>query len=184
MNASKITFILSSLALTLCFGFIQADKWITIESKTYGYKVDFPKKPTEQSQEVDSEAGKLKLNMYIYDASEAKDDENLLYMSNCTQHPAINANAFDSSGLAEFYTRTVGGVAKGVNGELLSEKKIFLSGHEGREITVGYEENKNTITMRLFVVGNKIFMIQSIAETSKTPNKSSTRFMDSFKIVK
>ncbi|MDB5255396.1 MAG: hypothetical protein JWM14_91 [Chitinophagaceae bacterium] len=185
MNASRTsTFILSAICLTLCLGFIKADKWITIQSKKFGYQVDFPKKPTEQSQDVDSEVGKVKLNMYIYDASEVAGDENLLYMSNCTQHPAIDANALDSAQLADFFDRTVGGVAKGVNGELLSQKKIMLDKHEGREITVGYEENKNTITMRLFVVDNKIFMLQAIAATDKSPNKSATRFFDSFKLTK
>ena len=93
MNRSRITtFILSTFCITLCLGFIKADKWITIHSKKFGYQVDFPKKPTEQSQDLDSEMGKVKLNMYIYDASAATDDENILYLINCTQHPAIHIN--------------------------------------------------------------------------------------------
>jgi hypothetical protein len=183
-TSQTTTFILSAITLTLCFGFIQADKWVTIQSKKYSYQVDFPKKPTEQSQEIDSEVGKVKLNMYIYDASEAKGDDNYVYMSNCTQHPAIDAKALDSTQLSQLYERTINGVAKGVSGELLTQKKIMLGTHEGREITVGYEANVNTITMRLFVVDNKIFMVQAIAAAIKTPNASATRFLDSFKILK
>jgi hypothetical protein len=185
MNTSRTTtFILSLFCLTLCLGFVKADKWITIHVKKFGYQVDFPKKPTEQSQDIDSEVGKVKLNMYIYDASEVSGEDNLVYMSNCTQHPAIDANALDSAQLAEFYERTIGGVANGVSGKLLTQKKIMLDNHEGREITVGYEENKNTITMRLFVIDNKIYMLQAIAKTEKSPNQSATRFFDSFKLTK
>lgn len=183
ITSKTSTFILSALALTLCFGFIQADKWVTIESKKYGYKVDFPKKPTEQSQDVGSEAVKVKLNMYIYDASK-DEDQNLIYMSNCTQHPSIDANSLDSTQLNEFYEKTIGGVVKGVKGELLSSKKIFLDGHEGREATVGYQENQNTISMRLFTVNDKIYLVQVIAEADKAENQSAKRFLDSFTITK
>ena len=184
MNTSRTTtFILSAVCLTLCLGFIKADKWITIQAKPFGYQIDFPKKPTEQAQEIDSEVGKVKLNMYIYDASAAEDDDNLLYLSNCTQHPAINAKGLDSTQLAAFYDKTVGGVVNGVKGELLSQKKIMLGKHEGREVAVGYEENTNTVAMRIFLVDNKIFMVQTIAPTAKSPNASATRFFDSFKLI-
>jgi hypothetical protein len=185
MSTSRTsTFILSAICLTLCLGFTQADKWVTIQSKKFGYQVDFPKKPTEQSQEIDSEVGKVKLNMYIYDASAVIGDENYVYMSNCTQHPAIHANDLDTAQLAAFYDKTVNGVAKGVSGELLTQKKIMLDNHEGREITVGYEENKNTVTMRVFLVDNKIYMVQTISAAVNTPNKSTQRFLDSFKLPK
>lgn len=171
-----------SIILIVSSGFIQADKWVTVKSKNYGYQIDFPTKPVEQTEDVEAEVGTLKLGMYICDATSSANDENLLYMSSCTQHSVIDIPSMTASQLAEFYTRTINGVVGGVKGELVYEKTIFLGQHEGREIAVEYDDKQNTITSRIFGIKDKMYMIQVIAETGKSVNPSATRFFDSFKV--
>jgi hypothetical protein len=44
-------------------------------------------------------------------------------------------------------------------------------------------EGQAIIKIRIFLVKNILFMIETITETGKVPNKSIDRFMDSFKLT-
>ncbi|MDB5272484.1 MAG: hypothetical protein JWO58_851 [Chitinophagaceae bacterium] len=178
------TFIVASLALIVCMSFTTAEKWVTVHVKKYGYKVAFPKKPTEQTQKINSAVGDLQLNMYLYDASEAIADDNLLYLTNCTVYPEALRSTITAENLDVFYRQAIDGAVKNVEGKLLSEKRVDLDGHEGREATVDYQNGLAVITLRLFLINGNMYMIQTIAETSKAPNASSQKFFDSFQLLK
>ena len=45
-------------------------------------------------------------------------------------------------------------------------------------------EGQAIIKMRFYLVKNKLFMEEIITETSKFPNKTIARFMDSFELTK
>ena len=54
MNRITRLFIAFLLVL-LMMNFILPSTWYLFESKVYGYKIEFPKKPSESPQEVDSD---------------------------------------------------------------------------------------------------------------------------------
>jgi len=171
------------LVILLFSHFVKPNEWFWLESKQYGYKVEFPDKPTERPQRIKSAIGELKLNMFIYDASKAPQDDNLMYMVNYTEYPDSVVNADKIENLDVFFRGAIDGAVKNVNGKLLSEKIIELGKHEGREVKVDFQDGVAVIRMRMFLVQNKMYMLQTITETSKDFNKSITRFMDSFQFI-
>jgi hypothetical protein len=183
-NSKRIIGLLIGFVFIVSTGFIQSDKWITIQVKKYGYQIEFPQKPIEQTQSLPSEIGELHLNMYIYDASKSKKEENVLYLTNCTVYPGNDIHSDHKEKLDGFYRGAIDGATKNVKGTLLSETKIEVQGYEGRDVTIDYQNGLAIITMRMLLVKNNMYMIQTITETSKAPNSGITKFMNSFQLLK
>lgn len=175
--------LLTSLVLLSLMSFMKPDGWYVLRSEQYGYKVDFPQKPVENPQVINTEIGELKMNMFIYDASSAGKDDNLLYLVNYTEYPEAFMEVEDPESVKVFFRNAVDGAVGNVNGRLISEKIIKLGRHPGREIKVDFKEGMAVIRMRFYLVGYKLYMLQTITETKKDFNKSINRFMNSFELL-
>lgn len=160
-----------------------SNTWYLLESKACGYKIEFPQKPTESPQVVDSELGKLKMNIFMYDASSNGKDENMMYMINYTEYPISRVNSDNKQQLATIYRNSIDAAVKNVNGKLLSEKSIVLKGFVGKEIKVDLKEDHAVINMRVYLVKNKMYMIQVFTDVKKDSNQSIIHFMNSFNLL-
>jgi hypothetical protein len=132
---------------------------------------------------INSEIGELKLNIFVYDASESGTDENLVYLVSSTEYPDSLINSEKTEILPDLFKNTLEGILSNINGKLLSETVIDINGFPGREVKVDFMEGQAIIKIRIFLVKNILFMIETITETGKVPNKSIDRFMDSFKLT-
>jgi len=166
--------------LIMIMGFVNSDEWLLF--KSHGFKIEFPKKPDLDSTVVNSAIGKLKMYTFMYDASENKKDENLTYGVLSTEYPDSIVNSDRTDLLPAYFRNGIDGSVKNVQGKLLSEKTIELNGFPGREIKIDYKEGLAVIKMRLYLVKNKMYIIQTITMTKNEFNKSIDRFMDSFKL--
>ena len=175
--------LLFALFLLGAFAFTKSDKWYQFKSKPFGFKIDFPEKPTEQTRTVNTEAGEGKLTIYMFDASKAKADDNLVYMIVCGENPDSTINS-DNKDLSGYFKKSVEGAVNGVHGKLLVETVISLDGFPGREIRVDFKDGLAVIKMRMYLIHNKLYMLETITETSQDFNKSINKFMDSFKLIK
>ncbi len=173
----------SSLILFSLMSFVKPDGWYLFQSEQYGYKIEFPKEPTENPQVVNSEIGELKMNIFMYDASKVGKDDNLIYMINYTEYPDTSINSKRTEILDDFFRNSIDGAVKNVRGELLSEKIIKIGEYPGREIKIDFKDGMAVIRMRLYLVRNKMYLLQTITETKKDFNKSITKFMDSFELL-
>ena len=109
-----------SLILLALTSFIKPKKWFVLESEQYGYKIEFPRKPSESPQVVNSAIGELKMNIFIYDASETGKDDNLVYMVSYTEYPDTLINSENTEILADFFRNSIDGAVTNVHGKLLS----------------------------------------------------------------
>ncbi|MFN6946338.1 MAG: hypothetical protein ACK4ND_15425 [Cytophagaceae bacterium] len=183
MNLKITKLFIASLILLSFMSFIQAEKWFLLESKQYGYKIEFPKKPTEKPQVVNSEIGELKMNIFIHDASKDGKDDNLIYMVNYTEYPDTLIHSDKTEILSDFFRNSIDGAVRNVHGKLLSEKVIQIGEYPGREIKIDFRDGMAVIRMRIYLVKNQMYLLQTITETKKDFNKSITRFMDSFELI-
>lgn len=172
------------LILFTLLSFAKKDSWIHFESEEFQFEIDFPQKPKAQPQEVETAAGTLKMNMFIYDASEAKSDQNLVYMVNYTAFPKEMLSVDTETGVEEFFRGSIDGAVRNVHGKLLSETIISLGDYPGREVRIDFKEGLAVITMRTYLVENQMYMLQTITATEQDFNTSIGKFMDSFKILK
>ncbi len=165
------------------FGFLESPKWNKYISEEYGYRIEFPESPTEEQRTLVSEIGDLEMAMVIFDASETKSDENLIYIVNCTEYPDSTISSSDPTFLEEFYRGSIDGAVESVHGKKISETKFKLDGYSGRKVRIDFQDGYAVITMKLLLADNKLYMLQTITETSKDFNKSISKFMDSFELL-
>lgn len=173
----------ASLVLIAFMGFVKPEKWFLLKSEHFGYSVEFPKKPEENTQVVNSAIGELKMNMFMYDASEGGNDDNVLYLVNCTEYPDTLVHSDKTEQLEAFFEGAINGAVSNVQGKLLSKKEIQLGQYPGREMSIDYGNGQAIIRMRMYLVKNVMYMLQTIAETEKDNNASAVRFMDSFELL-
>lgn len=180
----KITKLLyTSLILFLLMSFVKSDGWHLFKSEQYGYKIKFPKEPTEKTQLVNSEIGELKMNILIYDTSKVGKDDNLIYMVNYTEYPDTLISSEKTEILDDFFRNSIDGAVKNVRGELLSEKIIQIGKYPGRDIKIDFRDGMAFIRMKIYLVNNKMYLLQTITQNKRDFNKSITKFMDSFELL-
>jgi hypothetical protein len=169
------------LVLVLTAGFAYQTDWFLLKSD--GFQAEFPVEPVSQPQVVNSEIGELKVNLFMYDASQGGTDSNLVYLIGSTEFPDSIVNSNMTESVPNFFRGSIDGAVKNVNGKILSETVIEINGYPGREIKVDFMEGQAVIIMRFYLVRNKLLMIEVMTEISKVPNKSSDRFFNSFKLI-
>jgi hypothetical protein len=152
--------------------------------KTNEFHALYPHTPDYDSEIVKSDVGDLKLKMYMYDASKDSLDDNYVYGVISTEYPDSLINSAFKDKLANLFRNSIDGAVTNVKGKLLSEKEITLDGYPGREIRINYPEGSALIKMRLYLVRNKMFILQTISDMKKEENPSVVKFLDSFGLVK
>jgi hypothetical protein len=176
---------LALFILATATSFISAKKWYALTVKSAGYKIEFPLQPTESTQVVDSEIGELTLNIQMLDLTSGDAiNDNWVYMVNFTKYPKEFVDSDDKSALATLFRSSIDGAVTSVNGKLLSEKKVKLGSYPGREVKIDFQDGLAIIRMRLYLVENKMYILETITETKKDNNKDIAKFMDSFELLK
>lgn len=172
--AAVLTFLLIS------FGFTTASQWETYE--VADFKAKFPSKPTYETQVVNSAVGDLIMHIHMYDASNATNDDNLVYGIISTEYPDSTIDSNNPEFLSSMFRSAIDGAVANVKGKLISEKPITIGKFPGREVKVDYAEGVAIIRMRLYLVNNKMYILQTITLTAKDNNASINEFLNSFQL--
>jgi hypothetical protein len=180
----KLTHLITaSLMLVLLMSFVNKDKWYLLESKDYGFKIEFPVEPKYMSQTINSVIGDIEMHIYLFDASESEDEDNMVYMVSHNEYPEFATDFSDDDSLDAFFRNAIDGAVSNVNGELISEEEIQLGKYPGREVKVDFQNGMAYIRMRIYLVENELYMLQTITLAEKDDNESISRFMDSFELI-
>ena len=172
-----ILFLLSVCAFTI------DDKWYLFESTPFGFKVEFPAKPIEKTKPLNTLAGDLTMNMFEYIAPKESTDLNLVYMASYIEYPAdIDGN--DKEKQKALCRKAVDDVVAKLKGKLIKETIITIDGYEGVEARIEYKDNTEVLKMRMYLVHNKLYMLETMTKMEKDNNKSISKFMNSFHLVK
>jgi|GEM_PF-716530 len=165
-------------------GFAQSGAAYLYRSAQNDFQINFPAKPEESTQQVNTEIGTLSLNLLIYDASNTGTDENLVYGLTYSDYPPEAVNSETSENLNNFFRGSIDGAVQNVQGKLLSERKIQIDQYPGREIKIDYQDGKAIIRMRFYLVESRMYILQTITETAKDNNLFISRFLESFQLIK
>lgn len=148
------------------------DDWQTYQFADGSFSIEFPGKPEEQLQPVETPMGRIEGRMMI----------------------AITASGLFAAQYADYpvsYTtpgeiRTVLDAARDlsierVKGRLLSEREISYNDYRGREVVVAIEAG--TLRTRQYLVGRRMYMLMTISSAAEE-TAAQKRFFGSFKILK
>lgn len=155
--------------------------WIEF-NPTGAFSVNMPGQPQHKTQDIYSNVGTLRLNIYSYQPSDSKKD-NLVYMIMYSDYPKGSVTSDNQESLSVFFRNAVDGAVRNVNGALLSEKDIEIQGYPGKEIQIGYQGGVIIINMRQYLVKNRTYILQVMTPKEKQGNESATKFFESFKLI-
>ncbi|HXU27692.1 MAG TPA: hypothetical protein VN698_10700 [Bacteroidia bacterium] len=172
-------FLLGTLAFTKSDGV-----WYPFESKAFGFKVEFPAKPIEKVKVIDTEQGELNLNLFEYVSKKTNTEPELVYIVSYIEYPTSNINTSDKVQLKQFYKTEADKLVAKMQGKLIKETIINLEGFEGAEYRIEIKDGLEFIKMRLYLINNKLYMVETVTVTKNEFNKHINRFMNSFKLIK
>jgi hypothetical protein len=179
MNLKQVG--LSLLIIVICTSFILPRDWIVL-NKT-DFSIEFPVMPVADTQTVNTALGDMVMYMYNYDASASgREDDNFFYSLITSVYPGKEISSDNTPILEGFFRGSVDGAVTNVKGKLLSEKNIELNGYPGRDVKVDYGNGAATINLRMYLVKNKMYMLQTITKTNKDGNSAISRFLNSFRL--
>lgn len=153
------------------------------EFKSSEFSITFPDKPDSSQKEIPTEYGDLLLNMFMYDDSKFIHAENFAYVLAYSDYPDSLTNYQDADFLKNFFRKSIDGAVTNVHGKKLSEEKIKLGKYQGREVRVNFKEGAAIITVRIYLIKNRMYMLQVITDTKNDFNKSIDKFFNSFKLI-
>ncbi len=155
-----------------------------IPDKTFNrtYSIKFPKIPKEEIKVVDSELGKLSLDIQTYEPKSNDDDDNLAYMAMETKYPSSIVDPNDTYKLNLFYIQNINSSLKSANGELISINDIYYKGKLGKEFRCYISEGIAKMVYRIFYYNERAYIYGVITPSDMDNNKEMKKFFDSFNI--
>jgi len=163
------------VVLFLLPGFQQEKKspdWKEFTSKEGRFKVLMPDTPKQRENETESDFGKATLIM------ETVEHAGGMFGANYCDYPAdikkLSADrVLDSSR---------DGCVANLDGKLLSDKKIKLGGHPGRDIQVEVD-GKHIFRARVYLVEQRLYQVVVFGPKDLATSKDALKFLDSFELV-
>jgi len=169
-----------SLIIVLLASFSFQDTWFVQD--TPKYKIAFPKKPQEQTIPVQTALGELKTHLFSCEPSVGGSEENYAYIMAVTDYPESSVSSDKKDMIDKFFRGSIDGSVKNVNGKLLSETSIELNGYPGREIKIDIQNGQAVITMRDYLIKNRMYMLQVINDGKKGHDAALGKFFSSFSL--
>ena len=156
------------------------NNWKTVDGEIFGFTVLAPEEMSISNQKVPSAIGELQMDIFTY--TPKKEDSNLVYMLIHTAYPAESIHSDSLAKRNGFFESAINGAVTNVKGKLLTQTDLTIGQYPGKEITIDFQQGQYTITIRMYLVKNKMYLLQTISEPKKSGNELSKRFMNSFKL--
>ena len=174
--------IFAGLLLLACslLSFVPVDEWIMVA--TENCKIYFPHQPTDQSGTVNTSKGNLKVNIYSYNVATNIGDDNLAYILTETEYPDSLINSDNKDELDAFFKNSIDGILNNFHGKLVSESQTAIQGFPGRQVKLDIQQGKSVMNIRLYLVKNRLYMLEIVTTADKDHNTSIQKFMNSFEI--
>lgn len=179
---------LAILIFLVTFDFISfsqsRENWVDFKSAEFGFRILIPKEPSFITKEINTENGPMKMNIFVHQPLKSDEDVNTFYGINITDYPDNVVDYKNKEDLDEFFKSSIAGSVKSVNGELVYEEIINFKGCPGRDYRVLIRNGTVTIRSKMIVVKNRVYTLTTITDKQNDFNKSISKFIDSFKLIK
>ncbi|MDR3680923.1 MAG: hypothetical protein P4L41_13240 [Flavipsychrobacter sp.] len=156
--------------------------WLAYKPEYSKCSVLMPGQPQKKEQSVNTGAGNVALELFMYQPEQGADD-NYLYMISYADLP-IDQISSDSTGLINgFLDNAREGAVNNVHGKLMTETAIKYQKYPGREMRIDFQNGTAIIQSRIYLVKNRLYTLQVIIPPSKDLNASVNKFLDSFSLT-
>lgn len=145
------------------------------DSSSGRFTIDFPGKPKEQSQTVQTPVGSIAVHIIMYESRSAA------YGVTYSDFPASH---IESSSVDEILDGACQGAARNIGGTIISQKPISIGNHPGQEVKVAASTSgkKVEVRNRIYLVGNRLYQVVVTSTPGDTEDSTANKFVNSFKL--
>ena len=148
-----------------------ADKWQTFTSEAGGFTVRVPRKPTEETEDMQ---GGGKVHRFTVDNGP---------YGYIVAYNSLPAGPPSASSVPDLLNKGRDTVVSGLKGKLLAEKSISLAGNSGRALHIAIPDKAGAVYMRCYIAGDRYYQLMVIGESKALDFARDQRFLDSFQLV-
>ena len=177
-SVRKPVIVLMALLLAICvMACTPAPKPQEFKSEAGRFSVMAPVVLKETTQTQETAAGKVVCHLYLGNLG------GLGYGVAYSDYPEEGVRKSDPEKILDGGRN---GAVSNVNGKLVIETKIALEGNPGRELVIDAKDASQgdlTIKARLFLVGNRLYVVMAAAKKGQVGFKEMDQFLQSFKLL-
>lgn len=164
------------LSYDLAFAFQQPEEWVKVDSAEGRFSASMPTKPQTDVRDVDTAVGKIALHTF---GSSNKAGQYMLSYGDYPNAPV------DAAQYQKVLDGVRDGVIKGLEAELISEVKVTLKGHPGRELrmTKMSEGVEIVFSWKMILVGRRLYQLGVATTKADAEVPDLRKFFDSFELV-
>jgi hypothetical protein len=174
-RALALPVVFLALALARPVAAQPAAKWSEFKSRACRCSALLPGSPREQKQTYPTEVGPVDATLYILEVDEGK----VAYLVGYNDYPKDKVKGFDKQKMLDGAKK---GAVNNVQGKLVAEKTIELSGFPGLEIEVDAGASK--VFVRIVVAEERLYQALVVMPAAATRPAHVRKFLDSIKLAK
>lgn len=168
-----------SIAYVLSIG---TDGWLEIQSNEGKFRIVAPGEMKSKVDSIETEIGKMAYHTLFYQSREEGSD-NLIYMLSYCDYPAYTMHSDSLEVVNEFFDVTMESAQSSVKGELIYSDAFTHKDYPGRFWRIDYLNGQAVIKTKALLVGRRYYALQTITKKSKSLNRSTDRYLDSFRLL-
>ena len=159
-----------------------SQEWETFKSLEFEFKSDFPGVPYSTVQNVPTDVGEIKIDMFILDKSSDTSSKNSLFLVSHNIYPEESFKDMTAEGESSVLDNAVYGSLNSVKGKLLYNNEIEFNGYPGRSSKI--EMSGSFVYLNIYLVYNTMYMQQVICLNENDNNRDIKQFLNSFELIK
>ncbi|MBI5564917.1 MAG: hypothetical protein HY870_08485 [Chloroflexi bacterium] len=169
-------FLMSATLFTQAIRTIVVNQPKEFTSTAGGFSIMTPFTLKESTQSADTAIGQIDFHMFLAESG------NVAYMVGYSDYPAEIVQQSNPEQMLD------GGrdcAAANLKGQVISEDKLTLDTHPGREFTINATANNLAVTVqaRMYLVENRLYQIMLVTPKSEFNRTEADSFLKSFKLL-
>ena len=178
----KASLIFSAVAIIFLCSFAGA-QWASFESKKGNFKASLPVKPEENEQEVESEIGKIKMNIFTAETDKIKGENSMYMMMYVDYADSLFASGLDNAAADNVLRSAVSGAAKNIQGVVIKEENKSYKKNPGKHVLITFADGQGIMDGWMFLVKNRMYVLETGYEKGKGNMASVDKFFASFQTL-
>ena len=180
MNRISIAAALVAIIFLCSFA---AVTWVNLEQKEGNFKIAFPIKPSEAKEDVESELGVLKMNMFMAETDKLE-AENAFYMLFYSDYPDSLVSSDKDKSIVDGLLRGAStGAAQNIKGTVTKEEDRPYKNYPGKHVLISFSEGQATMEGWVLLIRNRMYVMEVGYENGKSNKASIDKFFGSFQAL-
>jgi len=160
----------------------ESKNWREFNDYDGRFSILTPGEMVEKVDSVETPIGTLAYHTFYFQ-TEDKNADNVLYMLSYCDYPRGTVHSDSTELINQLFETTLEAAQASVDGELMYERNVKHQGYPGKIWRINYLDGGALIKTKAYVIKNRYYTLQTITHKNRSLNRSSDKFLDSFKLI-